>query len=215
MRGAPSARRRTKNWKVRRMVSRSKARVVVVLVVLALAAAVLSRPALAQGSGQDHGGMAQGASLSGLEISAALAHGGAQGAAVFLAGLAAFVPLVVLPALRDTNVEAGKAAEARAGLTGRVVRRFSKVASVAVLAIVLTGSYAALLHLPDGQALLNTPYGRALIMKLGMVVFMFPIAAINLMDRGEGPFGRMVGAELFLSFAVFVATGFLTTLPPP
>lgn len=337
------------------MTSRSKTWTVTVLIALAFAAAWamwLARPALAQGS---HGDMAQGAQLSGLDIAASLAHGAAQGSALFLAGLAAFVPLVVLPALRERSAEAGKAMEAfhrpawvlagllvasgaveipvfavratgeslsvglltealfdtrvgnlwmarvgfgllaaaliayasrqgstlarwgapvvasamlftlslqshaaaearllplasdwlhivagsvwvggllgfpilllgplrgtpaeeRRELTGRTVRRFSKVASVAVLAILLTGSYAALLHLPDIQALLSTPYGRALIMKLGMVAFMFPIAAINLMDRGEGPFGRMVGAELFLSFAVFVATGFLTTIPPP
>lgn len=337
------------------MTSRSKARIVVVLMGLTLAAATLPRPALAQVSAQDHGEMAQGTSLSGLEIAASLTHGAAQGAAVFLAGLAAFVPLVVLPVLRDRIGEAGKAAEAfrrpawvlagllvaagaveipvfamratgeslslgllaealfdtrvgtlwmarvglgllaaalvahasrrgspiarwgalvvasamlltlslqshaaaearllplaadwlhvaaasvwvggllgfpvlllgplrgaaaevRVELTGRTVRQFSKVASVAVLAILLTGTYAALLHLPDLSALISSPYGRALIMKLGMVAFMFPIAAINLMDRGEGPFGRMVGAELFLSFAVFVATGFLTTIPPP
>lgn len=316
-----------------------------------LAAAWLARPALAQ----EHGGMAGGTSLSGAEILAALAHGAAQGAAVFLAGLAAFAALVAVPALRAYFPEAEKVgaafrrpiwvlagllllagavevpvfaarasgetlspgllaealfgtrvgnvwiaragfgllaaalasyasrrrspgnwlvafgvatvmmltfsqqshaaaearllplaadwlhvtaasvwvggllgfpllllgplrampAEERAEALGRTVRRFSTVASVAVAAIVLTGSYAALLDVPDLRDLVTTPYGRALIMKLGLVAFMFPIAAINLLDRGRGPFGRMVGAELALAFGVFVATGFLTTLPPP
>jgi copper transport protein len=105
--------------------------------------------------------------------------------------------------------------EERTKFLGDAVRRFTRLASVAVVALVVTGIYASLVHIPSFDALATTAYGRALIMKLGLVFVMLPIGAINMMDRGEGPFERMIYAELILSFLVFTATGFLTTLPPP
>lgn len=81
--------------------------------------------------------------------------------------------------------------------------------------LVVTGSYAALLQLPDVSPSTGSPYGRAPIMKLAMGALMLPIGAINLIDRGRDPFSRMVAAELLLALGVYVATGFLTTLPPP
>lgn len=105
--------------------------------------------------------------------------------------------------------------ETRAKLLGRAVRRFTGVASVAVVVLVVTGSYAALTHIPGFQELIGTPYGRALIMKLGLVAFMLPIGAMNLLDKGRDPFSSMVVLELILAFGVFAATGFLSSLPPP
>jgi uncharacterized protein (DUF305 family)/putative copper export protein len=106
--------------------------------------------------------------------------------------------------------------EARARLLGRTVRRFSKVASIAVVALLATGLYASLLHVPSFSALIDTPYGRALFFKLGLMVFLLAAGGMNLLDRGEDEtFGRLVGLELALAILVFVATGFLTTLPPP
>lgn len=78
----------------------------------------------------------------------------------------------------------------------------------------MTGMHATLLHVPDLSALLATPYGQALIMKLGLVALMLAAGGINLVDGGKGPLGRMVGAELVLAIGVLVAAGFLTTLPP-
>lgn len=129
-------------------------------------------------------------------------------ASVWMGGLLGF-PLLLIGPLRAMP------AEIRAKLLDRTVRRFSKVATIAVTILVVTGSYAALLQLPDLSALTGSPYGRALIMKLGMVALMLPIGAINLIDRGRDPFSRMVAAEPILALGVFVATGFLTTLPPP
>ena len=37
---------------------------------------------------------------------------------------------------------------------------------------------------------------------------------LNLIARGQGPFDRVIGAELILALGVFVATGFLTSSPP-
>jgi len=129
-------------------------------------------------------------------------------ASVWVGGLLGF-PLLLLGPFRAMP------AEARSKLLRRTVRRFSRVATVAVIAIVVTGIYAILLHVPSFSAVIETPYGRALVMKLGMVALMLPIGAINLIDSGRDPFDRMVGAELLLAFGVFVATGFLTSVPPP
>jgi copper transport protein len=130
-------------------------------------------------------------------------------ASAWMGGLLGF-PLLLLGPLRAMPTEA------RAELLGRVVRRFSKVATVAVVTVVATGIYATLLHIPSLSALLGSPYGRALIMKLGLLVFLLAIGGINLIDKGrDQSFGRMVGAELLLAIGVFVAAGFLTSVPPP
>ncbi len=61
---------------------------------------------------------------------------------------------------------------------------------------------------------MGTTYGNALIVKLGLLVLLLAAGAVNLISRGRGPFGRVVRLELALAVCVFVATGFLTTLPP-
>jgi hypothetical protein len=71
-----------------------------------------------------------------------------------------------------------------------------------------------LLHVPNPAALVGTAYGRALLTKLGLLALVFSLGGANFLLRGRGPFGRLVGAELVLAFAIFVATGFLTSLPP-
>jgi copper transport protein len=130
-------------------------------------------------------------------VAASLWMGGLLGFPILLAG-----PLRVVPG------------ETRARLFRRSVRRFSKVATIAVMVLVTTGLYAALLHVPNLSALVSTPYGRALSMKLGLLVFLLALGAQNLRLQGRGPFGRLVSAELVLAIGIFVATGFLTSLPP-
>lgn len=105
-------------------------------------------------------------------------------------------------------------ADRRAKLRERTVRRFSRVATTAVLILVATGIYAILLHVPNLAALVDTPYGRSLLTKLALLVLLLGIGGTNYLLRGRGPFGRLVGAELVLALAIFVATGFLTSLPP-
>jgi copper transport protein len=129
-------------------------------------------------------------------------------ASVWMGGLLGFSALLMGP-LRTLP------AEGRTRLLGKAVPRFSGVAAVAVTILLASGIYASFLHLPSFSALIGTAYGRALLMKLGLVVLMLGVGAVNLMVRGRKPFGRMVGAELVLAFAVFVATGFLTTITPP
>lgn len=127
-------------------------------------------------------------------------------ASVWAGGLLGF-PLLLLGPLRAMEPE--EAMELRR----RTVHRFSKVATIAVMTVIATGLYATLLYVSGPVALVSTPYGRALIMKLGLVVLLLAVGGINLIDKGEGPFGRMVGAELVLAIGIFVAAGFLTSLP--
>ena len=128
-------------------------------------------------------------------------------ASVWMGGLLGF-PILLAGPLRVMPVDA------RAKLLGRTVRRFSKVAVSAVTALLVTGLYAILLHVPNLPALMDTGYGTALISKLGLLMLLLAAGAVNLVARGRGPFDRVVRFELALSICVFVATGFLTTLPP-
>lgn len=128
-------------------------------------------------------------------------------ASVWLGGLLGF-PLVLLGPLRAVPERR------RAKLRWRLVRRFSRVATLAVMALVVTGLYATLLHVPDVEGLLYTPYGRALLIKLGLSVLLLAAGGVNLILKGRGPFGRTVSAELVLALCVLVATGFLSSLPP-
>lgn len=128
-------------------------------------------------------------------------------AAFWFGGIVGF-PAVLLGPLR--SLEPGERGE----LCRAVVRRFSRVATVAVLVVVVTGLHATLINVPNVPALLGTPYGQALIMKLGLFLLVLVAGGINLIDGGKGPLGRMVGAELVLAVCILVAAGFLTTLPP-
>jgi putative copper export protein len=128
--------------------------------------------------------------------------------AVWLGGLLGF-PLALAGPLRALD------GEERAALQVRLVRRFSTVATFAVAAVVLTGIYASLLHLPGPAALVETLYGRVLVMKVGLFVVLLAAGGINLLDRGRGPFGRMVGAEFLLAALILLAVGFLSSLEPP
>jgi copper transport protein len=110
-------------------------------------------------------------------------------------------------------MRAGSAQE-RKGLRRRAVRRFSRVATVAVIALISTGTYAILLHVPNISALFTTPYGNALLAKLVLLVFLLAVGTANLLLQGRGPFERLVGLELALALGIFAATGLLTSLPP-
>lgn len=173
---------------------------------LGLLAAYAISEAIRRGSGRHFvGGFVLGGFVLGGFLIATLAlqsHASTAGgfmpvASVWMGGLLGF-PVLLAGPLR------GMEKEERAKFLEEAVRRFTRIASVA--ALVITGIYASLVHVPSLDALAT---------KLGLVFVMLPIGAINMMDRGEGPFERMVYAELILAFLVFAATGFLTTLPPP
>ena len=132
----------------------------------------------------------------------------AMAAAIWMGGLLGFVVALFSGPLRALE------ADRQAKLRERSVRRFSKMATTAVVILASTGLYAILLHVPSLQALVATPYGRALLVKLGLLTLVLAIGAANFLLRGRGPFGRLVVVELLVALGVFIATGFLTSLPP-
>ena len=133
----------------------------------------------------------------------------AAAAAVWMGGLLGFAVALFSAPLR------GLAPDLQAKVRERSVRRFSSVATTAVAVLACTGLYAAVLHVPSPQALVATPYGRALLMKLALLTLLLAVGASNLLLRGRGPFGRLLVVELFLALGLFTATGFLTSMPPP
>ncbi len=48
-----------------------------------------------------------------------------------------------------------------------------------------------------------------------MLVLVLAAGGMNLMLEGREPFERLIWFELMLALGIFVATGFLTSLPPP
>jgi copper transport protein len=133
----------------------------------------------------------------------------AVAAAVWMGGLLGFAVALFSGPLRNL------ATDRQTKLRERSVRRFSVVATAAVVVLACSGLYAAVLHVPSPQALLATPYGRALVAKLVLLTLLLAVGASNLLLRGRGPLGRLLVAELLLALGLFLATGFLTSLPPP
>ena len=94
------------------------------------------------------------------------------------------------------------------------VPRFSRLALLSVTLLALTGTYAALLRIPSLAGLTGTPYGRSLLIKLGLLLPLLALGARNLLRRGRGTFRRWVAAELVLAAGILIVTGFLSSLPP-
>jgi copper transport protein len=119
---------------------------------------------------------------------------------------------------RDLRAPLGWAADA--------VARFSRLALVSIAVIGLTGLYQSWIQLQSWSALIETAYGRVLLLKLALVAAMLALGALNRFSTKPALFkaasaaslppktlGR-IGAEAALAVGVFCVTGFLTVLPP-
>jgi copper transport protein len=117
----------------------------------------------------------------------------------------------------------------RPKLTAALIPRFSALALTSTAVLTLTGLYASLLHVGSIDGLMNTIYGRTLLVKLALVLPMIMLGAVNLLvttpnlkqaaEKGGGSFwvGRfrkLVTSEVTLGIAVFLSVAVLTTLPP-
>ena len=127
------------------------------------------------GPDHDHGSHPDGAHLPPQELVVGLAHGAAQGAAAFLAGLAAFVALVWLPATR--TVGAGRDA------TGFFVRPFWALFALLVLAGAVELSLYAVQASGErfslgllGQALSETRVGDIWLARVGLAALVVAAA---------------------------------------
>jgi copper transport protein len=99
----------------------------------------------------------------------------------------------------------------------RVLHRFSTLAMVSVLTIVVTGTLNSLRHLTAVEELWLTRYGLTLVIKLSLVAITLAVAAVSRwrLRQKRVPL-RTVRIEAALTIAVLVVTAILSvTAPPP
>lgn len=155
-----------------------------------------------------------------------VSHAGAQGTlaavavdSLHLAGASAWGGSLLYMASLLAWPPAGRA---RAETLG-AARRFSALGIAGLVLILATGVYAAVERVPDLAALTRTPYGRALLIKVGVVCAVLSVAAVNRwvalpwMTRGvtATALRRLVRIESVLVLAVLVMTGVLVSQPLP
>jgi copper transport protein len=111
------------------------------------------------------------------------------------------------------------------------VPRFSNVAFISVLALIGSGTGAAILHLPTFASFWQTSYGKTLVVKICLLAAAMLLAAVNLLrtkprlaayrERPElGPgaaalLRRLVAVEVILVASAIAAAALLSSLPPP
>lgn len=144
--------------------------------------------------------------------------------AVWLGGLAALLFLVPAATRRLEGAERGR-------LLAAVLSRFSQVALVAVAVVLLTGLVQAYVYVREPADLLDTAYGRAVLIKFVLLLAVLALAAYNRrrsvprMERiaagGEAPgragvtLRRALRGELALLLVVVGVTAALAAYAPP
>ena len=142
------------------------------------------------------------------------------GAGIWMGSL---LPLALL--LRAASTDAGADARPYAVLAAR---RFSRAALGVILLLVLTGTALAITHVGSVAGLVGTSYGRLLLAKLGILVLIVALAAVNcsvLLARlgGDGPsVGRpamrrlagFVAVEAILALGILALVAAMSVTPP-
>jgi copper transport protein len=107
------------------------------------------------------------------------------------------------------------------------VPRFSNVAFVSVVALLGSGVWASVLHLPTLASLWQTSYGQAIIVKASLLLGAMLIASVNLLrtrpalasadppPRTAVLLRRLVGGEVLLVVAIVAVAAVLSSLAPP
>jgi len=115
---------------------------------------------------------------------------------------------------------------------GEWARRFSRLAGLCLLGVVVSGVYRAWIELAGVSALWSTDYGRVLAVKLAFVLGLVGLGAVNRFrvlpalspggrrgcavshDAPEALFWRLVAREAALALIVFACTALLVQLTP-
>ncbi|MBZ0318121.1 MAG: copper resistance protein CopC [Anaerolineae bacterium] len=134
--------------------------------------------------------------------------------ALWLGSLAQFIH--VLGPLRRNSADMGQIAA--------LVGYFSNMARVTVMALIITGSYAAWLQVGSVDGLLDTQYGQALLVKLLLILPLLGIAGFNLiwtqrgLQQGQkiwaGRLQGLVGLEIALVCGILIVVGVMTAIAP-
>ena len=141
-------------------------------------------------------------------------------AAVWVGGLMLF-PTVLLPAIRNLS------GSDRRRILSRALPRFSTIALIAWTTMTLSGVYSAWLQVGSLDALLDTDYGNALLVKLALLVPILMLASFNLvvvtrrLSRHTNHvatwtrrFAITVGTEAAIAVLVLLVVGTLTAQAP-
>lgn len=107
---------------------------------------------------------------------------------------------------------------------GRLVAQFSVYARALMFGLTLTGLYAAWLHIGTWQGFTQTDYGRALLVKLGLMLPLLAIAGLNMvltsarLQAGQaiwvGYLKRLILLEMGLGIGILAAVGMMTASIP-
>jgi copper resistance protein D len=149
-----------------------------------------------------------------LIVTAAAGHGGADGSTFHLIGdaihllavgawLGGLVPFVA--AMRQPNA-------------GAIAWRFSTLGMVSVCIIVATGAINAWFLVGNASALIGTPYGRLLLVKIVLFCLMVAVAAVNRFvltpRRDVATLHRNAKIETALGIAIVMIVAVLGSMPP-
>ncbi len=105
----------------------------------------------------------------------------------------------------------------------RAVRRFSYLAGFLVFVLATTGLFSSLVQLPTPGSLLQTAYGRILLLKLLLVALVLPVAFLNnrlihrraVVDGQAQRFNRLVMVEAIISLGILVSVAILAQTTAP
>jgi copper transport protein len=110
------------------------------------------------------------------------------------------------------------------GVLSAMVARFSNMARFSVAMLVITGTYAAWLHIGSLDGFISTQYGRAMSIKLLLFLPLLAIGAVNLLLTSRGlqagqviwsaRLRNLVRLEIGLAMAILVAVGVMTAIAP-
>ncbi len=119
----------------------------------------------------------------------------------------------------------------RARTLNVVVPRFSNVALVSVIVLLVSGTGATIIHMPAVNALWDTGYGIAILVKVGLLSAAIVLGAVNLLRTTPGLVGidrdaargesaarllrRTASGEVLLVGGAVFAAAVLSSLPPP
>ena len=185
---------------------------------LALAALPAAYLAVAPALGGHASASSPVAVLTGLDVAHVLAMSAWIGGLIFL--------LAVLPAA-TRRLEAPD----RSRLLAAALVRFSPLALGCVVMLIVTGTTQAVLHIGAWDAVLDTPFGRAVLIKVGLIAALVALGAVNrarvvpalrrLAADAAAPgaaghlLRRTLRAEAALVAAVLGVTAALVSYPPP
>jgi len=111
------------------------------------------------------------------------------------------------------------------------VPRFSRTAFVSVLALIASGTWASVIHLPTFASLWQTSYGKTILVKIGLLAATMLPAFVNLTrnvprlrtaavrpadgTRAATLLRGLVSGEVLLTAGAVLAAATLSSLPPP